>query len=372
MGMFLILTGLVLTAAIIGVFWLNANQKAEVTRLQEGQQKPDDTSEQTILPKTEAKPADGISLLERDYKFIAVDVETANKNRHSICQIGLALVEHDHTIHTVSHLINPNEAFDDFNIGLHGINEDMVEDEPKLPAFMEVSRRLLERHTLIQHSNFDEIAFRMACDLHGLPELKTNWVDSVQIASAAWPEFRDAGGHGLANLKKQLGLVFDHHDAEQDAYAAAQITLMAEDKLGKPFREIVTAKSTPQKKKSYPPKVTRTGEPDCAFSGKAVCFTGKTDTPRAELADMAAEAGMDVKSGVSKKTHFVVVAEDDFDIIDEEDMTAKHRRAVQLQEQGHDIEIIDEYDFIDMIEGRDTLSIDIDIAKIIERSIERS
>ena len=39
---------------------------------------------------------------------------------------------------------------------------------------------------------------------------------------------RGNGGHGLASLKQHLGLEFDHHDAGEDARAAAEVVLRAE------------------------------------------------------------------------------------------------------------------------------------------------
>ncbi|WP_235857843.1 hypothetical protein [Marimonas lutisalis] len=39
---------------------------------------------------------------------------------------------------------------------------------------------------------------------------------------------KDNGGHGLASLKQHLGLRFEHHDAAEDARAAAEVVLMAE------------------------------------------------------------------------------------------------------------------------------------------------
>ena len=45
---------------------------------------------------------------------------------------------------------------------------------------------------------------------------------------AVWPELRGNGGHGLASLKQHLGLVFDHHDAGEDARAAAEVVLRTE------------------------------------------------------------------------------------------------------------------------------------------------
>lgn len=346
--------------------------KQEVAQIaaERGKQEPSapDRTDANIADTAAQKSHTATSLLDRNYRFIAVDVETANANQHSICQIGLAMIESDGTIHTVSHLINPEEFFDDFNVNLHGIDEPDVEGEPHFPAFMEVSRALLERHLLIQHSNFDSRAFDLACHRYGLPKLNTTWTDSVQIARRAWPGLKGNGGHGLANLKDHLGLEFDHHDAGEDAYAAAMVVLMAETKLGKAFTDILTV--TPPTRKNYPQKITRTGAADGAFAGMSICFTGKTETPRAELANIAAEAGMDVKSSVSKKISILVVAEDDALLDDPDDMSTKQRKATELIEAGHEIRIMDEYEFIDMIESGDDLSID--VGKIIEREIARA
>lgn len=55
-----------------------------------------------------------------------------------------------------------------------------------------------------------------------------HWQDSVTVARKAWPELKGNGGHGLASLKGHLGLSFDHHDAGEDARAAAEVVLHAE------------------------------------------------------------------------------------------------------------------------------------------------
>ena len=55
------------------------------------------------------------------------------------------------------------------------------------------------------------------------------WKDSVQVARQAWLEQKIKGGHGLASLKSYLGLSFEHHDAGEDARAAAEVVLRAEE-----------------------------------------------------------------------------------------------------------------------------------------------
>ncbi len=41
-----------------------------------------------------------MDFIDRDYRFVAIDVETANGNRHSICQVGMAMVAHDGRVDT--------------------------------------------------------------------------------------------------------------------------------------------------------------------------------------------------------------------------------------------------------------------------------
>ena len=65
-------------------------------------------------------------LLRETYRFVAVDVETANRNHSSICQIGMALVSADGTIDTIGILIDPEQHFENFNVDLHGIDDDDV------------------------------------------------------------------------------------------------------------------------------------------------------------------------------------------------------------------------------------------------------
>lgn len=65
------------------------------------------------------------------------------------------------------------------------------------------------------------------------------WSDSVLIARRAWPDLKGNGGHGLSNLKKVLRLDFHHHDAGEDARAAAMVVLLAEARLGLSFDEMM-------------------------------------------------------------------------------------------------------------------------------------
>ncbi len=170
-------------------------------------------------------------LFSQTYRFVALDVETANNNRGSICQLGLAMVDHSGVIKTASFMIDPEVHFAAFNVQLHGIGPETVAGEPRFIDVIEPLRDFLTRHPLVQHSQFDQKAISGACQRYNLPDLKARWLNSVQVARKAWPQFRGNGGHGLANLQKVLRLDFRHHDAAEDARAAAQVILLAEDEI---------------------------------------------------------------------------------------------------------------------------------------------
>lgn len=180
---------------------------------------------------------------EGDFRFIALDVETACGTAGSICQIGLACVLPDNGIRTFSMLVNPGTRFDPFNIRLHGIGPAHVVDAPPFPEALALLLPLLRAHPLIQHSNFDRLAIHAACRVHGIEPPPLRWSDSVAIARRAWPELKGNGGHGLGNLKRVLRLDFHHHDAGEDARAAAQVVLHAETHLALPFEQLIAPRA---------------------------------------------------------------------------------------------------------------------------------
>ncbi|MBT9386283.1 exonuclease [Pseudooceanicola sp. CBS1P-1] len=164
------------------------------------------------------------------FRFVALDVETANHDRASICQIGVACVRPDNTIETWTTYVDPKTSRWDFT-GLHGISGATVAGAPDFATLLPLLDSALKRLTIYQHSGFDRSAVRAAAEAAGAEEPGWIWQNSVTVARNAWPELTGNGGHGLASLKTHLGLSFDHHDAGEDARAAAEVVLRAEGVL---------------------------------------------------------------------------------------------------------------------------------------------
>lgn len=278
---------------------------------------------------------------EGDFRFIALDVETACSDAGSICQIGLACVQPDNQIQTFSMLVNPGTRFDAFNIQLHGIGPDHVADAPRFPDALSALLPLLTTHHLVQHSNFDKQAMNAACGFCGLPTPDLRWSDSVIIARRAWPELKGNGGHGLANLKRTLNLQFRHHDAGEDARAAAMVVLHAEAHLSMPFEQLIIPASKP----SFAARQTRTGNANGVLAGCTVVFTGNLGMSRETASDHAANAGMNVKTSVTNQTTHLVVGDQDLSVLAGHTKSSKHRKAEDMRDAGHPIRIMGESEF---------------------------
>jgi DNA polymerase III subunit epsilon len=283
------------------------------------------------------------------YRFIALDVETANGWAGSICQIGLACVTESGEIHGFSTLIDPESGFESFNSALHGITARHVEGKPNARRAIRALTPLLSRQPLIQHSSFDQRAIEAACQGKAFcmepPDLV--WLDSVRIARRAWPEYINNGGHGLKHLKVALGLDFNHHDAGEDARAAAEIVLQAEFRTGLNFRQLGET-TKPRRAKAAPPR--RAASLPLTLSGAQTCFCGPLGLPLEQAAAKAQGSGAQVMAHVTTKTTLVVVS--DHALADP--ATERHpdwRRAEEYRAKGRSIRVIGESEFLQLVDA---------------------
>ncbi len=163
--------------------------------------------------------------------FNAIDVETANSDPATICQIGIVVVRDGVIETTTSVLVNPEARFNPVNIGIHGIDEDSVGSSPALPQLEPLLRNMLERSVVASHTLFDQLSLNGALKRYGLQPIPITWLDSSRIARIAWPE-RFRSRWNLAIIADYLGIEFHHHDAAEDARAAAEIIIRASKRTG--------------------------------------------------------------------------------------------------------------------------------------------
>jgi len=76
--------------------------------------------------------------------FFVIDVETANADYSSICQIGIAKFQNGELTERWESLIDPEDYFDGMNISIHGITEYMVKGSPTFKQVYPTLRETLK------------------------------------------------------------------------------------------------------------------------------------------------------------------------------------------------------------------------------------
>ena len=291
----------------------------------------------------------------QDYSesFVVVDVETANHNLSSICQIGIASFRDGALHHSWESLVNPEDHFEPVNICIHGIQELNVKSAPTWPhVYPEVSR-LLEGYIVVSHTPFDRAALHRACEKYGLAASEYQWLDSASVARRTWPIVCHSG-YGLSNIAKHLSIKYDkEHDALADARCAGEILLRAMAETGWSASDWLRRTDDPIARALPSPTAgpithspIRPGNPKGPLHGEVIVFTGVLSLLRGEAADAASAAGCEVESGVTKRTTLLVVGDQDIRTkLAGHDKSAKRLKAEELIATGQRIRIIGESDF---------------------------
>lgn len=279
-------------------------------------------------------------------QFIAIDVETANPDMGSICQIGLAEFIDGEIVNEWVALVDPEDYFDEVNISIHGIGPQTIKGCPNILDLADRLRSALDGKVAVCHTHFDRIALGRAFGKYNLRPIATTWLDSARVVRRTWKDlaWRD---YCLANVCRKIGYDFQHHDALEDAKAAGFVLLAALRESQKDIDYWLRRVNQPidPKSSSSGLAIQRDGNPEGDFYGEILVFTGALELPRSEAADLAASIGYQVASGVTKKTTLLVVGDQDIKKLAGHEKSSKQRKAEQLVAEGHQLRIIRESDF---------------------------
>ena len=164
--------------------------------------------------------------------FVTIDVETANNECDSICQIGIACYKDNKLVDEWVSLIDPEGEFLYYNTRIHGIKQSDVINSPKFSEVANEVYKYLDNQIVVSHTNFDKGAINNVCKKYGLRAPNCQWLDSTKVVRKTWPQFSKSG-YGLDNMCEFLEFEFGHHDALEDAKACGFIMLSAIQKLNK-------------------------------------------------------------------------------------------------------------------------------------------
>ena len=158
--------------------------------------------------------------------FVALDFETANYRRESVCEMGIAVVENGQVTETRSWRIRPKQNWFHYgNIRVHGITADDVANEPEFDNVWQEAKPYFEHANLVAHNaSFDLSCLRHVLAQYELAYPSLSYTCSLLVARRAWQGFQS---YGLSALSQRFQISLTHHDAESDAIACAHILLRA-------------------------------------------------------------------------------------------------------------------------------------------------
>jgi len=297
--------------------------------------------------------------------FVTIDFETATAQRDSPCEIGLTFVENSRIVETKSWLIKPHyyPHFDYFNVALHGIRPQDVKNEPEFCDLWNDIRPLVDGQFLIAHNaGFDLSVLRRTLDTYQIPYPTLSYSCSYIFSKKVW---QGLPAYDLKTLCRTNGIDLNHHRAGADSRATAELALKAFEKAG-----VCCVEDFPDKLRTIIGRVYEGGyqasetkqihsnpalvigdvtkhNPESIFYGKTVVFTGTLSSMvRVDAQQLIANIGGTLGNGVTAKTDYLIVGQQDYRVVGDDGMSSKQEKAVKLIEKGATLEVISENDFL--------------------------
>lgn len=302
--------------------------------------------------------------------FITIDFETATSSGDSACEIGLTFVRNGCIEGTYGRLIRPPaNRFDYWNTKIHGIRPVDVEQEP---GFDEVWRELapmVENKFLIAHNApFDLSVLRKSLEHYRLEIPSLLYACSVQLSKKIW---KGLPGYNLKFLCGYHGISLNHHRAEADSLATAQLCIKAFEQA-----EISSVQDIRSKLKTHvwqmrPDGNFRLGKPAAAkgkrtvaeprknlenpaslFYRKKVVFTGVLSSmKRLEAQQAVLNIGGIPEETVTRDTDYLIVGRFDPAFARISNLSQKQRTALGFITEGAFIQFISEPEFLHQLEN---------------------
>lgn len=303
------------------------------------------------------------------YHYTVIDVETANQNRSSICQIAIQEVRHGQVVFEASSLINPEERFSPICVDIHGIEEDDVKNAPTMAQYWPTIRKHCTNTIFVAHNAiFDVSALSASLEKYNISAGESlPYVCTMLLAKRLLPQRRSKPnkngcleadsseyGFGLAPLCRYYHIdMIKHHDALSDVEACRHLLQKLLSCTGKEiivedihqYRNPVKCENENNSKTATPLRVL----PALGKAGVKYCLTGKFALgTRSRVVELIRKSGGLASNSMCLDTDYLVLGNLRKP---NEKPSAKEKKARQMLEQGYILAIISETEFVQEIKA---------------------
>ena len=164
-----------------------------------------------------------IDRLSENQRYICFDVETPNAANDRMSAIGISVIECGAITQEFFSYVNPEQPFDYFNTQLTGIDDAKVADAPTFAELWPQIEPIMSGGILVAHNaQFDLTVLRKCLADYGIEwRPLVRYLCTVRIGRAELPKI----SHKLNDMCKYYGIALDHHKADSDSHACAEILI---------------------------------------------------------------------------------------------------------------------------------------------------
>lgn len=158
--------------------------------------------------------------------FAAIDFETANNERSSVCSVGVVIVRDGEIVDTFYSLVNPEPNYYNYRCSqIHGLTREDTEDAPVFPEVWKQIAPLIEGLPLVAHNKaFDESCLKAVFRVYRMDYPDYRFYCTCNASRHALPCLPN---HRLHTVAAACGYQLEnHHHALADAEACAWIAKM--------------------------------------------------------------------------------------------------------------------------------------------------
>ena len=155
--------------------------------------------------------------------FAAIDFETANNERSSVCSVGIVIVRNGEIVDSFYSLISPEPNYYNYWCSqVHGLTREDTEDAPVFPEVWKQIEPLIEGLPLVAHNSpFDESCLKAVFRVYQMDYPDYPFYDTLSVSRQTLPELEN---HQLYTVAAACGYQLDrHHHGLADAEACAWI-----------------------------------------------------------------------------------------------------------------------------------------------------